>query len=317
MTRSPFFSGASRWPSLLLALCAALSLACGAERAPARAPAPRVLAPELPLPSGLDLAVRVDVAALSAELGQALTHRVLLDAVSLAGSERAATLLGRSLERAAVLWVGLPAAADVRGASSVLVLRGHFSDVDDGAGWSRRDSGVELLELDAASAATGYSRVYRLPGAEMLVWSPRAELADVERALAGEAIEEALRPPERGAVSLAARPEGMLARAEARYPELAQRFRDVRRIEAFAEPTAGMWRADLTLDFASAAHAAEATDVLERLRQALTARRCAVGVVAHAVAVTSFERDVRVQTVLIGPELDAVKACLLGDGCCA
>jgi hypothetical protein len=41
-----------------------------------------------------------------------------------------------------------------------------------------------------------------------------------------------------------------------------------------------------------------------------------VGVIARALAVTSFGRDVRVQTVLIGPELDVVKACVLGEGCC-
>jgi hypothetical protein len=272
--------------------------------------------PELPLPTGLDVAVRVDLAALSAELGQALTRQFLFDAVRLAGSERAATLLRRSLDRAALLWFGLPAASAMDGPSNVLVLRGHFSELEDDGGWSRRDSGVELLELDADGAGDGYARVYRLPGAEMLIWAPSAELSRVERALAGDTTDPALRPPERGAVSLAARPAGVLARAESHYPELAQRFRDVRRIEAFAEPTAGMWRADLTLDFASAARASEATEVLERLRQALTGRGCAIGVLARAVAVTSFERDVRVQTVLLGPELAAVKACVLGDGCC-
>jgi hypothetical protein len=316
LTRLALFSRAVPWASLVLAVCAALPLACAAERAPARE-APGAVAPELPLPSGLDVAVRVDLAALSAELGQALTRQFLSDAVSLGGSERVAALLGRSLDRAALLWFGLPPASAAERPTGVLVLRGHFGDVADDGSWSRRDSGVELLELDAPDAGRGYARLYRLPGAEMLIWAPSDELARVERALAGETIEAALRPPERGAVSLAARPAGVLARAEARYPELAQRFADVRRIEAFAEPTAGMWRADLTLDFASAARAAEATEVLERLRQALTGRGCALGVVARAVAVTSFERDVRVQTVLIGAELDAVKACVLGDGCCA
>jgi hypothetical protein len=196
-------------------------------------------------------------------------------------------------------------------------MRGHFAGLGDAASWSRRDSGVELLELDATAGSASDSRIYRLPGAELLVWAPASELPGVERALAGAAIEPALRPPERGAVSLAARPEAVLARAAAHFPELAQRFAGLRRIEAFAEPTAGMWRADLSLDFASAAQAAEATDTLERVRQALTRRRCAVGVVARAIAVTSFERDVRVQTVLIGPELEAVKACVLGGGCCA
>lgn len=303
------------WPSLILALCAALSLAC-VEGVPLREPAPRSLVPELPLPSGLDVAVRVDLAALSAELGQALARQFLFDAVSLAGSERAAALLRRSLDSAALLWFGLPAASATERPSNVLVLRGHFSELEHDGSWSRRDSGVELLELDADGAGAGYARVYRLPGAEMLIWAPSAELSRVERALAGDTADAVSRPPERGAVSLAARPAGVLARAEARYPELAQRFRDVRRIEAFAEPTAGMWRADLTLDFASAARAAEATEVLERLRQALTGRGCAIGVMARAAAVTSFERDVRVQAVLMGPELAVVKACVLGDGCC-
>jgi hypothetical protein len=174
-----------------------------------------------------------------------------------------------------------------------------------------------VLQLDAEDAAGDYARVYRLPGSEQLVWSPVSELARVERALAGDALEPVLRPPERGAVSVAARPAGVLVRVASHYPELGERFRGLRRIEAFAEPTAGMWRADLSLDFESAAQATEAGSVLERLREALSRRGCAVGVLARAVAVTSFERDVRIQTVLIGPELDAVKACVLGAGCCA
>jgi hypothetical protein len=303
------------WPNLVLAPCAALLLAC-APRVPLSEPAPRTAVPELPLPDGIDVAVRVDLAALSAELGHALTRQFLFDAVRLAGSERAAALLRRSLDHAALLWFGLPAASATESPSNVLVLRGHFSELEDDGSWLRRDSGIELLELDADGAGEGYARVYRLPGAGMLIWAPSTELSRVERALAGDTLDSALRPPERGAVSLAARPAGVLARAESRYPELAERFRDVRRIEAFAEPTAGMWRADLTLDFGSATRAAEATEVLERLRQALTARGCAIGVMARAVAVTSFERDVRVQTVLVGPELAAVKACVLGDGCC-
>jgi hypothetical protein len=285
------------------------------DRQHSRPPAPsRALAPELALPEGLDVAVRVDIGALGAELGQAPARQFLIDALSLGDSERAAQLLGRSLDRAALLWFGLPAPR-AASPSSALVLRGHFSDLADEADWSRRDSGVEQLELDADDA--GYARVYRLPGDEQLLWAPSAELSRVERALAGDVAEAALRPPERGAVSIAARPEGVLERAGAHYPELTEHFRGVRRIEAFAEPTAGMWRADLTLDFGSASQATDASDVLERLRRALAERGCAVGAVARAVAVTRFERDVRVQTVLVGPELDAVKACVLGEGCCA
>lgn len=316
MTRATLVSGL--WRRAGVAVGATLALACaGADAAPSRPKAPiRALAPELPLPDGLDVAVRVDVPALSSELGQAPARQFLLDALSLGASERAAQLLGRSLERTALLWFGLPVSNEPAPPSSVLVLRGHFADLAAMPGWSRRDSGVEQLELDPAEDA-GYARVYRLPGDEQLLWAPSAELPRVERALAGDVDGEPLRPPERGAVSVAARPEGVLERAGARYPELTERFRGVQRIEAFAEPTAGLWRADLTLDFASAEQAADASEVLERLRQALAQRGCAVGAVARALAVTRFESDVRVQTVLIGPELDAVKACVLGDGCCA
>jgi hypothetical protein len=310
--RAPF-PGVEPWRRA--ALCGLLALSCASsERATARHPAPSVAAPpELPLPSGLDAAVRVDIAALSGELGQATTRQFLLDAVNLGeGSSQ----IGQALDRAALLWFGLPAQSSSSAPSNVLVLRGHFTDLFGAERWSRRDSGVDVLEL-GGEGAPGYARVYRLPGSEQLVWSPGSELARVERALGGDAVEPALRPPERGAVSIAARPQGMLGRVASRYPELGERFRGVRRIEAFAEPTAGMWRADLNLDFDSATAAAEARELLERLRQALTRRGCALGVVARAVAVTSFERDVRVQTVLIGAELDAVKACVLGDGCCA
>ena len=312
MTRRALSSGLGPWACA--GLFALATLGCAGERARTRPPSANVApAPELPLPSGLDAAVRVDIAALSSELGQAPTRQFLLDAVSLAdGSSR----LAQALDRAALLWLGLPAPSASQAPSNVIVLRGHFSGLFDAERWSRRDSGVDVLEL-GAEGDPAYARVYRLPGSEQLVWSPGSELGRVERALGGDAVEPALRPPERGAVSIAARPEGMLGRVTARYPELGERFRGVRRIEAFAEPTAGMWRADLNLDFGSAAEATAASEVLERLRQALTRRGCAVGVVARAVAVTRFERDVRVQTVLIGAELDAVKACMLGSGCCA
>lgn len=299
--------------------CAALSLlsvACAGERPPAREPAPSPT-PALPLPGGLDAAVRVDVAALSAELGQGQARQFLLDAARQDGSARTAALLGQALERAALIWFGLSAQSGTGDDLDVLVLRGHFAGLADGdSRWSRRDSGVELLDLDSADAS-GYVRMYRLPGAELVIWSSRDALPGVERALAGDAVEAALRPPERGAVSLAARPEAVLARAKSRYPELAERFRAMRRMQAFVEPTAGVWRADVSLDFENAALAGDASEVLGRLREALARRACAVGAMARALAVTRFEGDVRVQTVLLGAELEAVKACVLGDGCCA
>jgi hypothetical protein len=203
--------------------------------------------------------------------------------------------------------------------ANVLVMRGHFADLSRRdtapARWSSHATGGEALDLEDPPG--GYARVYRLRGGEVLVWATHPQLDRVERTLRGEEDELALRPPERGAVSVAARPAGVLARLSSRYPELAERFRGVQVIEAFAEPTAGVWRADLSLDFATRAQASEVTQVIEKLRRALAERGCAVGALARALAVTSFERDVRVQAVLLGPEIAAVKACVFGEGCCA
>lgn len=317
MTQRSGRLGVRRWISGALVAFVACSLACAGS-----APQPRPLSrqtSQLPLPADLDVALRVDVAALSAELGEGPTRQFLLDAVSLEQPPPVTALLERSLARSSVLWVGVPARDADGSAAKVLVLRGRFADLDAAAGspgWVRQLSGAETLELDA-DPTTGYARAYRMPGAEVLIWAQRADLAGVEGALWDEPGETALRPPERGAVSVAARPRGLLGRLAARYPELAERFRGIRRIEAFAEPTAGLWRADLTLDLASAAEATDVSAVIDRLQQALGKRTCAVGALARALVLSNFNHSVRVQAVLLGPEVETVKACVLGNGCCA
>lgn len=321
-------SGLLRSTSAALAGCCltvAALLACGGAPRPLPAPV-RVAPPALPLPAGAALTVRVDLASLRDELGATLAQQLLLDSVS--APESAAprhALLEHALARASVLWVALPAAGPLEEAERILLLRGHFSNLPvDGLGsWRPGPAGFESLDVaNTALEASGYARVYRLDNAELLVWAPRAELATVERTLARRqrptASDEArLEPPERGAVSVAARPGPLLALYARRYPELVERFRGLQKLEAFAEPTAGTWRADLFLDFGTAEQASGASAVLERLKLALAERACAVGVVARALSVSSFERNLRLQAWLEGAELESVRACVLGGGCCA
>jgi hypothetical protein len=290
-------------------------MACsvGAERPPVQDP--RVSG--LPLPDDLVAVVRVDTATLGSDLGDAPTRQFLLDAVSHGESDDTAHLLERSLAQATLLWVGVPADAAATDAA-VLVLRGRFANLGTGAGsggWTRRDSGIDTIDLLGQDGA-GYARVYRLPDDDVVIWTSRAELPRVERSLRGEPGGSVVRPPERGAVSVAARPEGLIERYGSRYPELAERFRGIRRLEAFAEPTSGMWRADLSLDFVSADQASEVSAVIERLKQSLGKSRCAVGVMARAIVVSSFEHTVRMQAVLLPPEVEVVKACVFGNRCC-
>ena len=300
-------------------------LACGGSARPL--PAPAALAPSvLPLPAGAALTVRVDLASLRDELGATLARQLLLDSVSaLDSAAPGRLLLEQALDRTSVLWVALPAAAPLEEAERILLLRGHFSSlpVDGLGGWRPGPAGLESLHVDnPALEASGYARVYRLENEGLLLWAPRSELATVEQTLArrrrpAASEEPRLEPPERGAVSIAARPGPLLALYARRYPELVERFRGLQKLEAFAEPTAGTWRADLFLDFGSVEQASEASAVLERLKLALAERACAVGVVARALSVSSFERNLRLQAWLEGAELESVRACVLGGGCCA
>jgi hypothetical protein len=293
----------------------AFALACG------RPPEPRTAAHRevgaLPLPSDLGAVVRVDAAALSAELGGELAQKVVRDAVGVAATSPSA-LLVRSLTAANVLWLGLPTLSAAEGAPGVLLLRGHFASLSEPQpDWSTLDGSVRVLELSDPLASAGYSRVYALPGDELWVWASAAELTSVEGALRGRASSAVLRPPERGAVSLAANPEDLLARSRAHYPELSERFTGLTRFEAFAEATQGIWRAEVTLEFAAAAQTASAGEVVERLKGALAERSCAVGALARGLFVSRFERSLRVQAWLEGPALEAVRGCVLGATCCA
>jgi hypothetical protein len=301
----------------------ALGLLIGCARQAAAPPVRRPAPVGTPLPAGLALAVRVDLGLLRGELGRELAGQVLLDAIArdAAGGEPSAPvqpLLGRALAQSDVLWLGFPSITQPE-PESVLLLRGHFTSLaptEPGARWSEDASGTATLELDAGERP-GYARVYRPPGDELLAWGPSSAQPALERALRGSGRDRVMRPPERGAVSVAANPEPLLARYAPRYPELTERFRGLRRLEAFAEPGVGAWRADVTLDFDTPDQAREASVVAERLREAIAQRACAVGALARALTISIFERNLRVQAALLGPDLDVVRACVLGNGCCA
>jgi hypothetical protein len=293
------------------------ALALGCAHAPLASAPVRERDP-LPLPSDLGAVMRVDATALGAELGTELAQKVLRDAAGV-DAVSGDPLLDRSLGVANVLWLGLPKFGAADAAPAVLVLRGHFSSATGATepSWSRRE-GSSLRVLDrAGNAKPGFARVYALPGDEILLWASAAELATIERALLGDPISAPLHAPERGAVSIAARPEDVLARSRARYPELSERFAGLTRFEAFAEATQGVWRAELTLEFAAPLQASGANDVLEKLKQALADRECAVGALARGLFVSRFERSLRVQAWLEGPALEAVRGCVLGEACCA
>jgi hypothetical protein len=306
---------AERGRRLALAASVALALACGSAARTTRSTAPRV--PGLPLPPGLDVAVRVDLAALNGELGAPLTQKMLLDAVAVDAVRP--QLFERCLSRAGLLWWGLMPPASAAPTEDVVVMRGHFTSLltdAPGASWSRRPSGVSELD-PAQDSAAPESSLYRLPGDELLVWAPRSEAGRIEQAFDDARLQTVLRPPERGAISVAAAPGPLLRSFAARFPNLAAHFSGVQQLEAFAEPTAGAWRAEVSLGFETAAQATQASDVIERLKEALGRGTCAVGVMARSTFISRFEKTLRVQAWLLGADVEVVQACVFGTGCCA
>jgi hypothetical protein len=275
------------------------------------------------LPPELDVAVRVDVSSLRGDLGAELAQRLLLDALGRGGDAGPSTLLAQALTRSQLLWLGLSARDDVDSSERVLILRGHFAEVPIGAEpasseWVASEGDGDLESFSRATPALGaYARLYAPPGREHLIWATSAQEAAVERTLRRGSAHASLRPPERGELSLSARSDRLRDQYAGRFPELVTRFDGARLLEAYVETHPMEWRAEVTLSFENEAQALDAGQVVEQLQQALGKNACALGIVARAARVSTFQSKLRVSARLVQDQLAAAKSCLLTEKCCA
>ena len=274
------------------------------------------------LPGDLDVAVRVDVEWLTAELGPSLGQRLLLDLLVGAEDGEATSLLGEALRHSERLWLGFRLGAPLEAAEKVLILRGHFPPSSAtakvaGGVWVESAADVRRPHIYRKPAAAGaLTRVYSR-GDQVSIWVSEAEKAAVEQMLDGIVPEAPLRPPERGGLSLAAHPEPLRGRYLRNYPQLAQHFKGVRSLEAHLESLAGHVVLEVELGFGTPIQASNAGEILEQLRLSMAGAACVLGMTAQAAQLSVFDHKVRVSAQLGPGEVRGVEACVLGGRCCA
>ena len=295
-------------------------LACSGVSPPPAQPN-ATLQPHEALPADLDVAFRVNLQLLASELGRPLAERLLLDTLA-EGDAPGSSLLGQALKHSELLWLGVRGGMPIDAAEKVIIMRGHFAEVlrrppaADGI-WTA--STPELRPRQFLRAAGGPGALVRLYpiGDELLMAASAAQVSAVEAWFERGTDNLGLRPPERGAVSAAARPERLRELYMQPYPELAAHFAGARQLQAYFDVRAEHLTFELELGFQSSAQASEASHVLEQLRLQLANHPCAMGGVARAAHVSVFERSLRLLGRLDPARMRGLEACIFGGECCA
>jgi hypothetical protein len=269
-------SGVPRRLGAGLAVCFCAGLGgCAASRPPPPS-APALSAPNDAIPPDLDLVVRVDLAKVRAALGPEGVAALRRGAASAAGADTGGDFFVRALAQADVACLALRPELVPGEADNVLVLSGHFRDLDVEQslrkdGWSSPlDLGGAVFRYERPGKVSRSSalRAYEF-GDEALVFVSPAEVDSVEAVLEHGLGPSALKPEARGVLSFAARLRGLRGRFGARYPSVARALADARRVEGTVDSTLNGLGLEVSLEFGSNDDASAAVGELERIRAAL------------------------------------------------
>jgi hypothetical protein len=319
--------GAPHWQPMWSARCALLGLVASLAWAgctPPRPVQPRASAPRPPsafLPADLDLALRMDLDQLAAQLGADVVRRLVLEAID--GPDDAdpgRPLLERTLARSDRLWLGVRSRGAERVPELMLLTHGQFASVlpDPKTGdaiWSASEDGPAPHFERQITAPGALTRLYPL-GDGLLAWASAGEIAGLERRIAGST-GGGVRPPERGAISLAASAERLRERFSERFPELSQRFAGAELLSGYVERAEAGLRAEVTLQLGSPAQASEAADLVTTLLAQLARRGCLAGTLARSAQVSVFQSSVRAHAQLEAEQVSGLGTCILEGACCA
>jgi hypothetical protein len=290
----------ARWPTLSLAC---LAVACQPS-APAAtlSTTPSFVQPRHAIPADLDVVMRVDLARIRATLGAPALAMLRRRAVDDDANDAGATeLVADVLERADTVWVGLRPGATAAVTDSVIVARGNFAGIDVksysakpafsaardlGAGWRVH----ERTPRSRAAPAQVYGHVD-----DVLVLVTEAEIDSVERIFEGAAGGEPLEPPERGLLSVVARPRPFAAQLEARSKAAARFLRQSDLFEGVVEFTADAVRVQLSLRMVDEGSARRAADAIGLLASELMRANAVDQRVAKTLDVEAFAETVVVR----------------------
>lgn len=261
-------------------------LGCAASRPPPPS-APLLSTPNDAIPPDLDLVIRVDLAKVRAALGPEGLAGLRRGAASAAGAETGSDIFVRALEHADVVFLALRPELVPGEADNVLVLNGHFHDLDlemalRKDGWSSPlDLGGAVFRYERPGKVTrsGALRAYEF-GDEALVFVSPAEVDSVEAVLEHGMAPNALKPEARGVLAFAARLRALRGGFGARYPSVARALEDARRVEGIVDSAADGLALELSVEFGSNDGALAALGELERIRAALAASEGKMATVA-------------------------------------
>jgi hypothetical protein len=273
------------------------------------------------LPADLDLVLRVDLDQLAAQLGADVGRRLALEAID--GPDDAdpgRPLLERTLARSDRLWLGVRSRGSEHVPELMLLTRGQFATVlpDTKTGdaiWSASEEGAAPHFERQLTTPGALTRMYPL-GEGLLAWASAGEIAGLERRIAGST-GGGVRPPERGAVSLAASAERLRERFSGRFPELTSRFAGAELVSGYVERADAGLHAEVTLSLGSPAQASEVAELVTTLLAQLARRGCLAGTLARSAQVSVFERSVRAHARLEAEQVSGLGACILDGACCA
>jgi len=315
------------WQPIRSARCALLGLFAWLFWMSCATPPPAQPRPSVPrppsafLPADLDLALRVDLDQLAAQLGADVGRRLALEAIDGPdGADPGRSLLERALARSDRLWLGVRSRGFERVPELVLLTRGQFATVlpDPQTGdamWSASEQGAQPHFERQLTTPGALTRMYPL-GEGLLAWASAGEIPGLERRIAGST-GGGVRPPERGVVSLAASAERLRERFSRRFPELTSRFAGAEQLSGFVERADSGLRAEVTLTLGSPEQASLAAELVTTLLAQLARRGCLAGTLARSAQVSVFERSVRAHARLEAEQVSGLGACILEGACCA
>ncbi|MCA9594277.1 MAG: hypothetical protein KC776_13230 [Myxococcales bacterium] len=264
--------------ALLAALLAVVMTGCGPERIPPPStPAPALATPGAAIPADLDVAVRLDLERIRSALGQAALARLREQAAASAGREpELSRMMADLLLASKTIWVALRPNANPAHIDNVVILSGHFADVDPrtyaltprfgpaidlGGGW-------RMYERQGVKERVEPARLYAR-GDELVVLASTAEIDSMERQLEQRAGDEHVEPADKGVVSFAARAPALARWVEDRSVTVARMLDKGRSVSGFASLEAAGLEAEVELGFEQEEHAQAVGEALGELARSI------------------------------------------------
>lgn len=299
----------------------AFAIACAESRGAPPA-APPLDRPASAIPGDLDIAFRIDLTKARRVFGPRVADNVRLEIVDEQEDPATAILLARAIERADAMWVAFRPGLPARLTDNVLVLRGDFRSVDPlndaRGGWAHPvdlGGGYFLFERPRPKWRSAPARAYAFVD-ERLVFVSEAEIDSVERVLEYRIDDDHVDPPDRGLVSIAARPGPVSGLLAAQFPAIATVLDQATSLQGYADAGEEGLRGTLEAGFATEDDARKAARQADALLSVLRQARGLVGRVARSAESSAVGRRLLIRLSTDGPGLAKLVGCLQGASGC-